>query len=190
MAIEIELKAWVTDPEALKKRLDDLAEFDFAYQKDDVYWGPLCRAPNASPAGFSLPPSGIRLRRVIRNNEDEQLLVTYKVKEVRDGIEVNDEREFLVSDREAFEDMLSRLALVPGASKKKKGWSWKKEDLSIELSHVEGLGWFIELEILAMDSDPETVAKARSRLLDFLEKTGIAGDRIEPRYYTELLKSV
>jgi predicted adenylyl cyclase CyaB len=101
---------------------------------------------------------------------------------------VNEEREFEVSDRGAFEGLLRRLGLEPGIAKDKRGWRRQAGEIGAELSLVGGLGWFLELEILAGDRLPETVEKTRRSLFRFLGQTGVGPDRIEPRYYTELLQ--
>jgi adenylate cyclase class 2 len=117
--------------------------------------------------------------------------VTCKTREVREGIEINDEREFAVSDSACFEELLRRLGLKPGTRKHKQGWAWVFGDIRTELCEVSGLrrslGWFLEVEILAEDALAPTVAAARHKLLDLLEKIGIPGSRIEDRYYLELL---
>jgi adenylate cyclase class 2 len=186
VAIEIELKAWVDDPAAVKRTITQFARYNGAFTKDDAYWFPARRAPDAS-----LPASGVRLRRETLDSGDGQpvqtTLVTYKTKEVREGMEINDEREFAVSDGAAFEELLTRLGLSPGKTKQKRGWSWSHEGITLELTEVTGLGWFAELELLTGTDSPEIAAAARKRLLALLQAAGIAEDRIEARYYTELL---
>jgi predicted adenylyl cyclase CyaB len=110
--------------------------------------------------------------------------------EVRDGIEVNQEQEFEVSDGDAFEAFLTHIGLEPGIGKNKRGWSWTHEGVTIELSQVARLGWFAELEIIAQDDDEETIHTARSRLLNLLGRIGIGEDKIEGRYYTEMLREI
>ncbi len=178
MATEIELKAWADDPAALTARIAGLAGPGTAYVKDDAYWRP---AP-AGAGGADGLGSGVRIRR-----QGAEAIVTYKRKEVREGIEVNDEREFQVSDAGALEELLSRLGLAVWIRKRKTGTAWQLDGVTLELSLVDGLGWFAELEILAANDNPETVADARQRLLATLERIGIARERLEPRYYTEML---
>ncbi|MDR1585823.1 MAG: hypothetical protein LBS57_00055 [Treponema sp.] len=154
MSFEIELKAHVSDPEAVKKRLSALGIYDRAYEKDDVYWIP--------PSGNSgLPPSGLRVRRETGTNKtgraSETCLVTYKIRKNQGEIEVNDEREFTVSDGELFEDLLERLGLRRKIGKNKRGWAWiyrppeghthqgrepadKGSPIRMELSEVRELG--------------------------------------------------
>jgi adenylate cyclase, class 2 len=192
MAIEIELKAWVDDPEATRRAIGSFARAAGTYRKDDAYWR---LTTGTEPSGTDQKPegkpravplgSGIRIRR-----EDvtcPRAMVNFKRKEMRDGIEVNDEREFEVSDAEVFGELLSRLGLSVWIRKRKTGEAWTANGVTIELSEVEGLGYFTELEILAEVDDPETVAEARKRLLATLERIGIGQNKIETRYYTEML---
>jgi adenylate cyclase class 2 len=185
MSIEIELKAWVLDPETLRNTLNTgLSLVSRAFEKEDTYW-----YPTLPPGSF--PPSGIRIRKETDTDAQgcgtRQVLINYKTKELREGIEVNHEREFSVSDGPLFEDLLRRLGFEPGIGKHKQGWAWDYEGITVELARVSGLGWFVELEILGDNDLPETVAAARTRLLDLLHRLGIDRDKIEPRYYTELL---
>jgi adenylate cyclase class 2 len=186
MATEIELKAWVDDPEALKARIASLACFSASFDKEDAYWYP-CSHCSAAP----VPASGVRIRKETATDDTGSVThnigVTYKLKEVRDGIEVNDEREFSVSDGPVFEELLKRLGLQCGAIKHKHGWAWQYEGITVELVQIAKLGWFVELEIMADNDHLETVLSARTRLLTFLHYLDIGEDKIETRYYTEML---
>jgi adenylate cyclase class 2 len=185
MSVEIELKAWVDDPDRLRLRLFLFAGQGTSFEKADAYWV----FPGECDAVL---PSGVRLRKETRtapSGEVSQVLwVTYKVKEVREGMEINDEREFSISDGAAFEELLRRLGLQKDIEKNKRGWAWICDGITAELTEVEGLGWFVELEIVTDTDTDGTVTAARTRLLALLRKIGIKKDRIEPRYYTEMLR--
>jgi adenylate cyclase class 2 len=120
-------------------------------------------------------------------------MVTFKMKEVRDGVEINREREFRLQDGEdgaaALEEMLGLFGLEPRSCKRKRGSAWDCGGVTAELHEVEGLGHFLELEILAEDGGVETVRQARAKLLDLLARCGIDRAKIESRYYTELLEA-
>jgi adenylate cyclase class 2 len=194
MAIEIELKAHVDDPGPVREKLDALARYEGEFLKDDIYWRyGICGKLKSPENGRESPPFSIRIRkesgRDAGGRSRNAVIVTYKSKETRDGIEVNREQEFSVSGAEPFEELLSRLGFRPAISKRKSGFSWDYDGISAELAEVAGLGWFAELEILAGDDNPETVRTASRRLLELLAKLGIGEDRIEPRYYTEMLQS-
>lgn len=183
MAVEIEIKARVDDPEHIKERIPQGAVYLGSRRKADQYWFP--------PPEYSLAahfPSGIRVRREQKSRKEALTCVCFKIKELRDTVEVNDEREFEVSDAEIFTQFLERLAFVRGQAKTKTGWAWEYQGITIELLLVAGLGWFVELEILSRDSGEDSVAAARKRLLELLAALGISGDKIEPRYYTEMLQ--
>jgi adenylate cyclase class 2 len=194
MATEIELKAWVENPEELKKRLKILGIYDCAYDKSDIYWVFGEEMGKPTP----IPPSGVRIRRETETGGDQiphsRVLVTYKVKEISSGIEVNDEREFEIAPENvpdrgaaAFEGLLGRLGLKPAIRKRKQGFAWHCGDIRAELSQVEDLGWFIELEILKEAPDPDTIRQCREQLLFLLEKLGIPPGSIEGRPYTKML---
>jgi adenylate cyclase class 2 len=185
VSVEIELKAWVDDPDGLRLRFSSCAGQGTSFEKADAYW--------VFPGGCgAAPSSGVRLRRETKTDPagtvSRALWVTYKVKEVRGGVEINDEREFSVSDAAAFEELLRRLGLQKDIEKNKRGWAWNCAGVTAELTEVAGLGWFVELEIVTDDDTGGTVTAARTRLLALLRKIGIKEDRIEPRYYTEMLR--
>ncbi|GAB1483755.1 hypothetical protein MASR2M78_25710 [Treponema sp.] len=177
MSIEIEIKAWVEDTEAASKAISSFAVFKNSYAKDDEYW----QSPEHS---FG---SGIRLRQ--EGGVSEGAIVNFKQKEVRDGMEVNDEREFSVSDAQTFTELLRRLGFAPWIRKQKIGTAWDYQGITIELSEIVGLGTFVELEILEENDDRATVESARRRLLACLKRIGIKGENIEERFYTQMLAS-
>ena len=195
MPQEIELKARLDDNTPVEQRLSEMGNYCRSYKKDDSYW-----FPSRAGAGASIPPSGVRIRRESGTDADgaayESVLVTYKHKEISNGIEVNDEREFTVSDAPVFEDLLTRLGLSKGIGKEKQGKAWTipppqsgavQPPILAELSLVTGLGWFVELEIIA-DDDGKTVKESCKRLLALLEKLEIPEDQIESKPYTVMLR--
>jgi predicted adenylyl cyclase CyaB len=202
MLYEIELKAHIDDPEALKKRLSAIGTYKGSYEKDDCYW--TAGTASCFPAGA---PSGIRVRNEktvdSAGKSSARILVTCKIHQYADNVEVNDEREFEVSSGAAFGDLLGRLGLKPGINKRKKGWSWaigaefrdfaaKPPSLPVlaELSEVSRLGWFIELEILSPVNDEKTVAGSQKTLFSLLETLGIEQEKIEKRPYTQMLQNI
>jgi adenylate cyclase class 2 len=185
--VEIEIKAWADDWKLVKNRIDSFAQCTGTYEKSDVYW----IIPEKMKAFAPEITSGVRIRNEsfinIDNQKNIMTKVCFKKKEVRTDMEVNIEKEFDISDAAVCEELLSNLGLVRGPSKHKKGFSWNYEDMTIELSEVEHLGWFCELEIIADHDDSDFVALSRNRLYEVLQKTGIDSSRIESRYYTEML---
>jgi len=200
LAIEIELKAHVKDSESLKRLLFEKAEYLCAFEKEDTYYFPLDNS--------NIPRSGIRLRGESKTFPDgtvkKTAYVTYKTKEVRDGIEVNDEKEFEVRSSQyspviVFDEFLKMAGLEPGFSKHKRGWAFSKNVINAELLEVEKLGWFLEIEIVLNDVEKDstvnntvetTINEKKKQLLEFLSDLGIEKNAIESRYYSEMLKEL
>ncbi|MDR0539769.1 MAG: class IV adenylate cyclase [Spirochaetaceae bacterium] len=187
MSFEVELKAWVDDVPRTEEKLNMLADYAFAYSKKDTYF--FMNKEGAFPSGVRLRdeahvlPDGAR---------EEKILVTYKTKELRGEIEVNEEHEFCVTGNgSAFAGFLERAGFTPGFCKTKEGKCWAYRSgffpVNVELSRVEGLGYFLELEIILESEDGQTVENAGAALRALLEKTGISARRIESRYYSEML---
>lgn len=173
MATEIELKVWIDDVSSISERLSLSMVCTGTYTKHDEYW----RSDHHDIG------NGIRLR----VEEDGTCIVNWKRKEVRKLIEVNDEHEFAVSSRDECALLLESLGFSPWIRKVKRGSAYKSGPILAELSEIEGLGHFLELEILADDDTPDTVARAQNALYRCLEDLGIPRDRIETRYYTSML---
>jgi adenylate cyclase class 2 len=175
---EVELKAWIDDPDAVQARLEKLCSFTRAYDKRDRYFA----APQATADPGWLPQQ-FRLRR-----DDETLVCTYKQKRIEDGVEVNLEREFEVSDEEAFVGLIRRLGCTPLVDKHKQGRQYAYRGLTVELSRVDNLGTFLEIEKLVADdaSDADREA-AGAEVREALVALGVDPSRIEARPYTRML---
>jgi len=196
MAIEIELKTHVKNSEALRLLLQNKAQCLCSFEKEDTYY--------FSVVNSDIPKSGVRLRSENKifpdGTEKTTVYVTYKTKEVRDGIEINDEKEFEVyssqnSTIKVFNEFLKMMGLKPGYSKRKRGWAFSREEINAELLEVEKLGWFLEMEIVVNDIDVSEesnviIEEKRKKLLGFLSELGIEKDAIESRYYSEMLKEL
>jgi len=176
---EIELKAHIDNPDSIEAALMALPGTRKTGQtvKNDVY------------LGLAGSPVRVRLR-----DENGTHTLTYKRKEVRSDIEVNDEKETEVSNREAVHTLLADIGFEPFLNKTKQTRSFSvpygtDTTVTAEISLVEPLGWFLELEILLECTDPDeaSVSKARETLLAVLASCGVEQSAIENRYYSEML---
>ena len=64
---------------------------------------------------------------------------------------------------------------------------WHYDGAHLELCTVERLGDFMEIEILTESNDEKTVSQTKEKLLKMLSKCGISEDKIENRYYSQML---
>jgi len=175
---EIELKAHVSDPDAVRQKLSGFMEFLCILDKRDEYWSVGLAFPAGANRQFTL-----RLR-----SEPDRNTVTYKDKTYRDGMEVNEEIEFALDQRQGFLALLGKMGARLLYSKHKTGSLWRSsEGLQAELVEVEGLGFFLEVELLFEDSSGLDLDEVRKRLIGVLRCCGLDQTDIEPRPYSQLL---
>lgn len=189
MAYEIEIKAWLTDPEALLRRLEGRTEKVKEYVKDDVYYRAPVPPPLPGITDAAAPavarggePQEFRLRRQGGENT-----CTFKEKSIRRGVEVNRELEFTVSDPEAFHELVLRSGCSVFARKKKTGRVFSLAEADVEVSHVDGLGDFVEIEKIVEQDDAAHHDAAEQAVRGLLEDLGIGEEAIEARPYTQML---
>jgi len=115
--------------------------------------------------------------------------VTYKNKSLEGSLEVNDEVEFTVSDPIPFTQMMEALGYREFLFKEKKGLQFGRDNWLIEISHITGLGDFVEVECLLQDPDQAAVIKADHEILEIFKILEISHQDIESRYFSQLLLS-
>ncbi len=175
MSYEIEVKAWVSDPAALEEQLEGRGTFVRHFEKNDVYF--------EGQATYGDQPITVRIR-----EDGEESLCTFKERQTVDGVEHNREWEFSIGDPLALETLLLRLGLPEFVRKRKTGVAYRLDDLLVELSEVEGLGHFVEVEILVESSAGEEMqSRSKQRVREALTSLGIPDSAIESKPYTKLL---
>jgi adenylate cyclase, class 2 len=174
MGYEIELKAWVSDWDELEKRLRASCRFVREFQKSDRYFR--SRTGNERDTSFRLRMDG------------DTAIVTFKEKQPRGGIEFNREREFTVDDAGAFLELVGRTDSEEFVTKVKTGLEFRSDEMTVELTRVERLGAFLEIEIIEKTADPAIHEAAARKIKAFLATTGISEDMMEARSYVDLLR--
>ena len=179
---EVELKAHVDDRAHVIETLNSFAQYDDTVEKSDVYWGKM--------AGERKIQARIRTEKSARG---KKIFFTYKQKELRVGedgiqIEVNDEKECELLDSAPVEAFFSDLGLRVFLEKRKSVVGWHFEDAHIELCTVPPLGDFLEIEILSGFNDETAVSAGREKILSLFARCGIGEEKIENRYYSEMLR--
>ncbi len=204
---EVELKAHVDDRKKIISKLNFFAKYIGSVQKDDIYWGVKtgeqkiqARLRKETPLEF-LDAEGLMMNiraddsRLKPDFRHQRIYFTYKRKEVRkneDGttFEVNEEKETLVKESEPIEAFFKDLGLNILVEKHKTVISYLYDNVHIELCTVPPLGDFLEIEILTDTNNEALVETYRKKLVEILEKCGISEDKIEERYYSEMLQGI
>ncbi len=186
---EIELKAHIENYNKTRDTIQSFAQFVCEKSKSDVYWN--------LDTNLHKEPITVRIREEkttdIQGAQLFETVVTYKKKEVRNSkedisYEVNEEHEFSISDRAAFEQILIDTGFVIDLEKQKDVLQWKHNGVLLELCSISHLGNFLELEILSESQNDEAEEIAIQKLQGLLTKCNVPLCNIEKRYYKDLLR--
>ncbi len=200
MATEIEIKAWARDPQNVRRELDRLCTFERSYVKKDIYLHGPTGKPAESWAHWRPESSSTDLAGAPANARDFRLRIeggtatcTFKDRALSGGIEINREEEFTVSDARLFLELAARLGCRVFSCKVKEGfryWRAGEVPLVAELSHIAGLGDFIEIECVVDDEEGRAGLgreKTYAALREFLSLLGVDPKDIESTPYAKLL---
>ena len=172
MAIEIEIKAWVNEPLQVEKNLRLLYGDPLPVHKEDIYYTADDMFPRLNT---------MRLRR-----SGGKWIFTYKDKSIEDGTEINREHETIIESFEVMDEFLKRVGCRYYLRKKKSGLLFSSGGLTIELVEVEKLGTFLEVEKVLPEGETD-VESVRAELLSVFDRAGVPRERIEARYYSDML---
>ncbi len=165
--MEVEVKFRV-DFEAIREKIEELgADLSHEELQEDVY--------------FSLPyPRLLRVRNVPNLR---RAFLTYK--EVKDPgrNEEFDELEVEVSSFGTTVEILRRLGFNEDVVVRKRRLVYKLGDVTFELNDVEGLGGFLDIEVISDD-----VSEAKGKIWEVAKALGLSEEDVEPRLYQELMK--
>ena len=164
--MEMEIKARA--PEGVESRIKELgASFDRAVKQRDIYFNHPCR-------DFGVTDEALRIR-----YEDGRAYMTYKGPKIGEKGKVREELEFAVEDGEKAESLLEKSGFVRYGEVSKTRRIYLLDSVSICVDSVEGLGTFVEVEILG-ENEPEAIGV----LEDIRKKLGLRSIR---ESYLEML---
>ncbi len=163
MEVEIKFKVNIKD---IKPKIEKIAQFKHEEIQEDLY--------------FSVPlPKLLRIRRIVNRNEN---ILGYKLIKDRRNEEF-DEIEVKVGDFEKTREILKRLGFKEDVWVKKHRYVYKLGDATFELNHVEGLGDFLDIEVIS--DNPED---AKNKIWEIAGMLGLSEEDVEPRLYQELIR--
>jgi len=180
---EIELKARVDGREAIAERILSLGgRFVREVSQEDVYFKHPCY-------DFRERDEALRLRR-----EGSACTLTFKGSRFGSGAKMREEVEVGVNDCEAAATILKRAGFEKAFVIRKERLVYSLEGAEISLDSVEGLGEFVEIELILTAEATEKVRKGasgglRERLHGLAEKLRVPVDRLTTESYLELLAS-
>jgi predicted adenylyl cyclase CyaB len=171
MARNIELKAYAKDYEALRERAAALSDqAPLSYRQLDSF--------------YHVPHGRLKLRRFDDGSRAE--LIHYQ-RDDTDGPKVSFYMRSPVSDADATHAVLSA-ALGTRGNVSKERLVYLVGRTRIQLDRVDGLGDFIEIEVVLGEEDEEAQGEAEAHR--WLEKLGVSSDDYVPGAYIDLLKNL
>ena len=154
MSANLEIKARVADPAALRRRVERIATEHLGVDRQvDTY--------------FRVPVGRLKLRESTLSGGQ---LVPYLRPDVR-GARRADYRVIPVADAAGTRALLERILGVHRVVRKERE-IWLHENVRIHLDRVEGLGDFMELEAV-FDGRPAAEAEQQRKVRDLMGKLGI-----------------
>lgn len=180
--LEAELKASLGDL-AAEELADRAAALGFLpveqVRETDVYF-------NGTERDFRRTDEALRLRSVRRLPDGPwESLITYKGPKLDRVSNARTEYETGVSDGGTAQKLLEALGYRPLAEVNKVRRTYRLDQVTLCLDQVQGLGGFLELELLVPGEEQREAAV--ERLLALLEELGIPRDQLSRRSYLELL---
>lgn len=178
MSFEVELKFHVPDPAAFRRRLAALAELGPAQTEADLYF----RHPARD---FATTDEALRIRRKGADNS-----ITYKGPKIDATTKTRREVDLPLPPGEAtakaWTDLLRLLDFTPVAevrkTRRKARVAWRGRTVEVSLDEVEGLGTFVELELVV---ERDALDAARECVRTLSGELGL--EHGERRSYLELL---
>ena len=136
---------------------------------------------------FQKTDEALRIRREQHDNETVRCCLTYKGANDSGIGQSRRELETRVEDEHKMRQILLALGFRSAAEVKKRRKEYKKEDLTVCLDELDGLGNYIELEVVLPEAETESKFTAENRLREFLSELSFIRPDIEPLTYLELV---
>jgi predicted adenylyl cyclase CyaB len=168
MATNIEIKARVHDPAALKARITTISDTPGQrIPQEDIF--------------FHSPHGRLKLRIL---DEDQGQLIYYERPDSA-GPRQSDYFISLTGEPRTLQDVLGRTYGVRGVVRKER-WLYWSGNTRIHLDQVEGLGRFLELEVVL--SAGQSVDEGRAVAAGLMDRLDVSEDDLVDAAYIDLLE--
>ncbi|PWI47011.1 hypothetical protein CEE45_14000 [Candidatus Heimdallarchaeota archaeon B3_Heim] len=115
---------------------------------------------------FYITDEALRIRRILSQGENERIELTYKGPKMGTEMKVREEITSGIDSHFETIKILEQLGFSIVMEVSKRRTNWWKQPITLSLDDVEGLGKFIEVEILTSNSH-STLHNDKKRLLEF-----------------------
>lgn len=181
MVGEVELKARVERRDEMAERIVAIGgKFVREVCQEDVYFKHPCH-------DFGRRDEALRLRR-----EGAACTLTFKGRRFGSGAKMREEVEVGVDDCEEVAKLLGRVGFERSFVVRKSRLVFSLAGAEVCLDTVEGLGDFVEIELIADDEEAGGLRGCddlKERLYGIAKKLGVPEERLTTESYSELLAS-
>jgi len=180
---EVEVKARVESREELARKIERIGgKFVREVVQEDLYFTHPCR-------DLKERDEALRLRRGGKN-----YTLTFKGRRVGKGAKMREELEVRVGDFDETATLLERLGFEKAFIIKKRRKEFVLDGVTIALDSVEGLGEFVEIEVMTTAGEGrrgglQRMESFKNRLFSMADRLGIPRERLTTESYLELLAS-
>lgn len=136
---------------------------------------------------FHITDEALRIRREQHDGKQDLCLITYKGANESHIGQSRQEVETRVEDEQKMRRILLALGFRSAAKVKKRRKEYKKEDLTVCLDELSGLGSYIELEIVLPEDRLDVKSATEDRLRELLSELSFIRPVVEPLTYLELV---
>ncbi len=168
--LELEVKAALSDDALERLQRLHLPLVDRQIQVDTCY--------KHACTDFVATDEAIRIR-----HAEGTTTVTYKGPRLSRDTKMREEHELVVNNVHEARAILERLGFTPVATVEKTRERYKRDDMCVMIDDVQGLGRFLEVEMLV----EEQIEHAEARIFHFLDDLGISRASTIRDSYLELL---
>ncbi len=148
--VDVDLKAYITQTIGPPK--EEIEQFDTYFQ---------------SPVNdFYITDEALRIRRILSQGENERIELTYKGPKTGTDMKVREEITSGINSHSEIIKILEQLGFSIVMEVSKRRTNWWEQPITLSLDDVEGLGKFIEVEIITSNSH-STLHNDKIRLLEF-----------------------
>lgn len=136
---------------------------------------------------FRITDEALRIRREQHAGKAAYCSLTYKGPNTSHIGQSRRELETRVKDEQKMRQILQALGFHSVAEVKKRRKEYKKEDLTVCLDELDGLGSYVEIEVVLPETETGSDSNTENRLREFLSELSFIRPAIEPLTYLELV---
>ena len=177
--IEVEAKAHVDEFNSVMEKLNKIgAQKVMIEHQKDIYFN------NPKYRDFEKSDEALRIRHTTINNQESQIILTYKGPKLDDVSKTRKEIEVNVENSKNTGLILENLGFKPAAGVEKDRTTYSFREFNISLDTVYKVGKFVEIEKCVAEG--EEFKEATDKIFEIYKKIGIE-EGFERRSYLELM---